>query len=281
VKERPNGRSALLASFERRAARAELLAPTSEAAEAPLRFAAGLYRAGGAFVATALTAHERRALSGELVQDICRAPEASGPTGLLRDALRSVLRFAASHGPPELSAIAAARLDEGPPLFDARLRTLWAGETDGRSDYLARALVRPYLEMLAALRIEPQRERRAGRCPFCGGAPWIASRRAQPNADGAERWLGCAYCGTEWMTNRLRCPVCAEENPDKLPSFRSDRHPAARIEACENCRYYVKSLDLTIDARLVPEVDDLVSLAMDLWAAEQGFTRVEPGLAGV
>jgi len=28
-------------------------------------------------------------------------------------------------------------------------------------------------------------------------------------------------------------------------------------------------------------VDDLVSLSMDLWAVEQGFTRIEPGLVGL
>jgi FdhE protein len=77
------------------------------------------------------------------------------------------------------------------------------------------------------------------------------------------------------------CPACSEQNPDKLPCFRSNRHPAARIEACETCRSYVKSLDLTEDGRLIPEVDDLVSLAMDLWATEEGFKRIEPGLAGV
>ncbi len=54
-----------------------------------------------------------------------------------------------------------------------------------------------------------------------------------------------------------------------------------RIEACETCRNYVKSLDLTLDARPVPEVDDLVSLAMDLWAVEEGWTRLEPGWAGI
>jgi formate dehydrogenase maturation protein FdhE len=31
----------------------------------------------------------------------------------------------------------------------------------------------------------------------------------------------------------------------------------------------------------MPEVDDLASIALDLWAVEQGFTRIEPGLAGV
>jgi FdhE protein len=54
-----------------------------------------------------------------------------------------------------------------------------------------------------------------------------------------------------------------------------------RIEACETCHRYVKSLDLSEDARPIPEVDDLASLSMDLWAAEQGFERIEPGLAGI
>jgi formate dehydrogenase maturation protein FdhE len=61
----------------------------------------------------------------------------------------------------------------------------------------------------------------------------------------------------------------------------SETHPTVRIEACETCRRYVKSIDLTADARAVPEVDDLVSLGMDLWAQEQGYARVAPGLAGI
>ena len=54
-----------------------------------------------------------------------------------------------------------------------------------------------------------------------------------------------------------------------------------RIEACETCRRYIKSLDLSLDARPIPEVDDLVSIAMDLWAVDQGYSRIEPGLAGL
>jgi formate dehydrogenase maturation protein FdhE len=42
----------------------------------------------------------------------------------------------------------------------------------------------------------------------------------------------------------------------------------------------VKFLDTTLDERIVPEVDDLLSLSLDLWAVEQGFERLEPGLAG-
>jgi FdhE protein len=78
----------------------------------------------------------------------------------------------------------------------------------------------------------------------------------------------------------VRCPGCGEEDPAKLPSFQADLYPAVRIEACEACRRYVKSIDLGLDPRAIPEVDDLLSLGMDLWAGSEGFTRIEPGLAG-
>ena len=98
---------------------------------------------------------------------------------------------------------------------------------------------------------------------------------------GAARSLVCALCGTEWPFPRIRCAACREADPVKLPSFQTEAHPSVRIEACETCRHYVKSLDLTLDARPLPEVDDLVSLTMDLWAIEEGWTRLEPGWAGI
>jgi len=93
--------------------------------------------------------------------------------------------------------------------------------------------------------------------------------------------LGCALCGGEWLFGRILCPSCFEGDPHKLPAFQNDRHSSLRIEACETCHRYVKSLDLSEDARPIPEVDDLASIAMDLWAVEQGYTRIEPGLAGI
>src|SRR6185503_18285262 len=144
--------------------------------------------------------------------------------------------------------------------------------------------LRPYVELLSELKIGPARLHRREHCPFCGTAPWIAWRKAEPNggvADGAQRYLGCGLCGRDWPLNRIVCPCCGETDPVKLPLFRTETYPAARIEACETCHRYVKSIDLTLDARPIPEVDDLVSLGLDLWAGEQGFTRIEPGLAGI
>jgi FdhE protein len=264
----PDGRVG--SAFERRAARAEALAATP-AAEEPLRFAAGLYRVQGRLAEAVQRLHRARPLSGRLEEDAERLVEETG----------ALFAFAANHGPAALAEDARARRDDERPVARSRLLAWWTGGLSSAEDYLSRAVLRPYGETLAELRITPDRTHRPGHCPFCGGAPWVAVRRPESNADGARRLLGCALCGGEWPLARIRCPCCEEEQPEKLPSFQSDAHPAVRLEACESCRRYVKSLDLTMDARAIPEVDDLVSLSMDLWAAREGFTRIEPGLAGI
>jgi len=109
----------------------------------------------------------------------------------------------------------------------------------------------------------------------------MAVRREGSGEEGARRLLACCLCGGEWRFNRILCPSCFEEDPQRLPSFQNEKMPSVRIEACETCRRYVKSLDLSLDARPIPEVDDLASLAMDLWATDQGYSRIEPGLAGL
>lgn len=220
-------------------------------------------------VAAALErAHAARPLSGRLEADL----------GAFAGWLGGVLRFAAERGPEGLRERARARAGEDP---EAWLAPFWRDAGSARDDYLSRAILRPYAEVLAAASVRPDRAARAGGCPFCRGAPWMAHRRILGDADGGQRFLDCALCGGEWPVTRILCPACAEADPHKLPAFQSERYPAVRIEACATCRGYVKSIDLSVDARAIPEVDDLLSLSMDLWAADEGYTRIEPGLAGI
>lgn len=200
---------------------------------------------------------------------------------LLLGPASSLLRYAAEEGPQTLAADARARQEDLPSTRRARLLEYWSGDRPATEDYLSRAILRPYVEVLRLAAITPDRIHRRGRCPFCGGSPWVGARRDGSAMEGARRMLCCALCGGEWLFERILCPSCFEENPDRLPSFSSDAHPSVRIEACETCQRYVKTLDLSQDARPIPEVDDLVSVAMDLWALDQGFTRLEPGLAGL
>ena len=187
------------------------------------------------------------------------------------------LRTIAEKGPEQLVEQALLRLDDDRDTARARLMTYWNGEYD----YLSRAILRPFVETLRAHGATLDRLHHPGHCPYCGGAPIVSTRRAIPDAEAGLRMLHCALCGLEWNFNRAMCPSCAEEKPDNLPVFRSDAHPTVRIEACDTCGRYVKSIDMTQDARPIAEIDDVVSLSMDLWAIDEGYTRIEPGLAGV
>jgi formate dehydrogenase accessory protein FdhE len=186
---------------------------------------------------------------------------------------RPLLTYVAERGPKLLADSAREALLSG---FDERLRAYWL---TGEDDWLARAVLAPFARGLRESKIAL--ERPAGACGYCGGGPWVASRVAATGADGAARMLHCALCALSWQVSRIKCPACDEADPSKLPTFSVPEYPQARIEACESCSGYVKSIDLTVDARGIPEVDDVASLPLDLWALENGFERFEPGLAGL
>jgi hypothetical protein len=241
--------------------------PLASAARDVLAFAAELFRAQAEVAAAVEEAHAARPLSGDLARDL----------HVFAEQLDIVLRVAVDCGPPILSEVARRRRpDDGGALL-----SYWHQGGSGRKDYLSRAMLRPYAEVLANFGVLPRRLAANGSCPVCKSHPAIAFRRSSGDGDGAERVLGCALCNHAWSLPRILCATCSEERPDELPGFQSDRHPAVRIEACATCRAYMKSIDLTVDARAIPEVDDLVSLSLDLWASERGFSRLEPGLAGL
>lgn len=250
-----------------RASRAETLARQSEAARDPLEFIGAVLRA------QAEAAHQLESVefSGVLARDVTR----------LLPAMRVVLHTIGDRAPEQLANEARTRRDEPEEVAISRLAVYWSGDISAREDYISRALLQPYVEVLRTRNASPDRLHRRGHCPFCGGAPIVSARRSMPDADSGFRMLVCSLCANEWSFNRGCCPACFEESPDKLPVYSSDAHPNVRIEACETCHRYVKSIDLTKDARPVPAVDDLVSIAMDLWAMEEGLTRIEVGLAGV
>jgi FdhE protein len=77
---------------------------------------------------------------------------------------------------------------------------------------------------------------------------------------------------------RLQGPVMSG-NGDR------DRHdqpvfPHLRIAACATCSRYLTEVDLARDARAVPEVDELAAIPLDLYAADQGLTKITPNLMG-
>jgi formate dehydrogenase accessory protein FdhE len=115
-------------------------------------------------------------------------------------------------------------------------------------------------------------------CPLCHSKPLLGILR--PEGDGGKRSLVCSYCLKEWEFRRILCPACGEEDEKKLPVYVAEQFPHVRVEACDTCRSYVRTIDLTKDGHAVPLVDDLAALPLSLWAQERGYTRLRPNLLG-
>jgi len=54
-----------------------------------------------------------------------------------------------------------------------------------------------------------------------------------------------------------------------------------RVEACDACHTYIKSVDLTKNGLANPPVDELAAIPLDLWAQERGYAKLRPNLLGM
>ena len=127
--------------------------------------------------------------------------------------------------------------------------------------------------------VAPDDEAQAA-CPCCGAPPLAAVLRDEPEIKG-RRTLLCSLCLTEWTFPRTRCPACGEERAEKRPHHVSESWPHVRVEECGSCRTYIKAIDLRENGLAVPVVDELASVELDLWAAEQGLAKPRTNLLGM
>jgi FdhE protein len=152
----------------------------------------------------------------------------------------------------------------------------------GPTAFVTEAVLQPFAEAAAIDRREhigrssTPSDRLASRCPVCAGPPCLGILREE--GQGARRTLLCGCCVTEWEYLRVVCPKCLEERFDALPVYTADTFPYVRIEACDTCRRYLKTIDLTKNGLAVPLVDDIASLPLDLWAGEKGYRRLRANL---
>ncbi len=109
-----------------------------------------------------------------------------------------------------------------------------------------------------------------GYCPICGSLPFIAELREE-----GERFLVCSSCNFEWRFRRLKCPFCENEDHQGLRFFYAERERKAyRVDVCEKCRRYIKTVDMrALGGEVIPPVEDLGSLYLDVLAQEEGYKR--------
>jgi len=143
-------------------------------------------------------------------------------------------------------------------------------------NFVARAFLQPYSEFLAVRMLGNQLEATYRVCPVCGSAPLLGVLR--PEGDGGKRYLVCSFCLREWEFRRIFCAACGEDSEGKLPVYVAEQFPHVRVEACDTCKSYVRTIDLTKNGNAVPVVDDLAAIPLSLWAHEHGYTRLAANL---
>jgi len=183
-------------------------------------------------------------------------------------------------GPPGLAKAAHELRQQGPDRWRALLDSPLYGEhSDPTYPFFARACLQPVAEYLARDSRVQFSDYSGSSCPVCGGRPQLGVLR--PEGDGGKRSLVCSQCSTEWEFRRVLCPNCAEVDHAKLPRFSAEEFPHVRVEACDTCKRYLKSVDLTINGLAVPIVDEIAAVPLDLWAAEHGYEKIELNLMGL
>jgi FdhE protein len=195
----------------------------------------------------------------------------------------ALLRLVEHIGPQPLVSFGAQQL-RSPAAQQELLSAYWehgpVNELTGveAARFHARVLLQPYAEYLAS-RGDVQTDRAEPCCPFCNARPVVAVLRGE--GDGGKRSLVCSLCATEWQYRRVICPGCGEENKDRLPIYIAAEFDHVRVDACDSCQTYIKSVDLTKNGHAVPVVDELATVPLNIWAEEHGYAKLEPNLLGM
>jgi formate dehydrogenase accessory protein FdhE len=209
--------------------------------------------------------------------------------GAASGAVAGFLIWLQRHGPATLARqVGEWRSIEPQRWRDLMIERVVEGEIRPDGDveatgFVVDTVLQPYAEVAAAAlhddRSASPATAASRRCPACGGAPVVAALREEGH--GARRVLICGLCASEWGFPRVQCPVCEEGRFDALPVYTAGGTEHVRVDACDSCRTYIKTVDLTKDGLAVPIVDDLATLPLDLWARDRGYHRLHPNLLRV
>ena len=192
----------------------------------------------------------------------------------------SFLSLAEKHAPAPLAELTLQLRASGLPIWSELLRSAWnASSPSDPQALLAQVFLQPYAEWLRSRSSLQPLPQAYALCPCCRRKPGFGVLR--PMGDGAARSLVCSFCMAEWEFRRIVCPGCGEEDDKKLVVLTADEFPYIRVEGCDSCKTYLKTIDLTKDGYAEPVVDELASAPLDLWAREHSYAKLRCNLLGL
>jgi len=200
--------------------------------------------------------------------------------------------------PLPLAQAAESLAQKGPAGWQGAIEEFWHGESElpaivddaeqaQGADFLgatypdrllAWVFLQPYAEYLADHREIASGDGTPSTCPLCGGKPVVGVLRSE--GDGAKKSLVCMLCAHEWTFRRIYCPACGEEREPQMAFYSAPEIAHVRVDVCDTCHTYLKSVDLTKTGLAVPVVDELATIPLDLWAREHGYVKLQINLLG-
>ena len=90
------------------------------------------------------------------------------------------------------------------------------------------------------------------------------------------RYSLCSWCACQWRVDRLSCSVCGNKEPGTLHYFCGEGEDAHRIDLCDACHHYIKTIDCRSLEAPDPCLEDLASLHLDVVAVQKGYERSVP-----
>ncbi len=257
--------------WQKQISRAGELVDTAAGAKELLFFYSHLLRAQSQVYQYLLTQNWNAA--GELERDL----------RTIRPAFHTILGAVEHAGPGPLVEQARTLKRMALDDIDQMFLAYWNEPSD--TEFFAKAFLQPYGQYLSSTRTEPLIRNVAVSerlCSFCGGKPQLSFlQNKEITAESGNRDLMCAKCLSVWPFRRAVCASCGEEQPAKLAYFQTNAINHVRVEACDTCKHYVKGVDLTQAGNAQPLVDEIAAAALDLWATEHGYTKIELNLVGL
>jgi FdhE protein len=111
-----------------------------------------------------------------------------------------------------------------------------------------------------------------GYCPVCGFLPCLSLLKEEVG----KRFLLCSYCGYQWQIERIVCPFCNNKDQESLHYFTAEGEETYRIDLCDKCHQYIKTIDLRAIGEIDPSLEDLATLHLDVIASQKGYKRPVP-----
>ncbi|MEI6154478.1 MAG: formate dehydrogenase accessory protein FdhE [Deltaproteobacteria bacterium] len=108
-----------------------------------------------------------------------------------------------------------------------------------------------------------------GHCPVCG----CLSSLSLLKGEEGKRYSLCSFCAYQWRIDRLSCAACGSKEQGSLTYFYGEGEEAIRIDLCDTCHHYTKTIDYRKLEEIDPSLEDLATLHLDVVAVQKGYKR--------